>query len=127
MDIGESRVGNFLVLQPLGRIDSSTSPEFNTKLLQAVGAVSGGVIVDFAAIDYISSAGLRSLMTAIRQRKDRRVSVAALRPVIEEIFRIARFQHVIPIFRSVDAAVSAWDASAQSAEPAQEATGQAPA
>lgn len=108
MEIGESQLGSIVVLHPVGRIDGATSPDFQARLLQAVAAAAGGVIVDFVAVDYISSAGLRTLMTAMRQRKDRHVAVAALRPVIQEIFTIARFQHVVAIFASVEEAARSW-------------------
>ena len=115
MEIQEAYRDNISVLRPMGRIDSSTAPEFHSKLQEAVGAAEGGVIVDFSDVEYISSAGLRSLMTAIRQRKDRRLAAAALKPVIKEIFEIARFQHVIKIFGSVEQAASAWEPSAPTA------------
>jgi anti-anti-sigma factor len=110
MEIGESHLGTAVVLHPKGRVDGSTSAEFQARLLEAVTAAAGGVIVDFTDVDYISSAGLRALMTAIRQRKDRRLAAAALRPVLQEIFTIARFQHVVPIFASAEAAANSWDA-----------------
>ncbi|MBV9826860.1 MAG: STAS domain-containing protein [Alphaproteobacteria bacterium] len=96
------------ILHPVGRIDGSSSADFQTKLLEAIGRASGGVVIDFNEIDYISSAGLRALMTAVRQRKDRHLAVAGLRPVIVEIFEIARFQHVIKIFGTAAEAISSW-------------------
>ena len=108
MEMTESALGDVRILRPTGRIDGSTSPEFQTKLLEAVASASGGVVIDLTAIDYISSAGLRTLMTAVRQRKDRHLAVAGLRPVIVEIFEIARFQHVIKIFATPEEAVSSW-------------------
>ena len=112
MEIGQSQRGNVAILQPVGRIDGATSPEFQAKLLEASTGADGGVIIDFAAVDYISSAGLRTLMTAMRQRKDRRIAAVALRPVLQEIFAIARFQHVVAIFASVEEAANSWGATA---------------
>ncbi len=109
MEIGQSQVGNVLVLHPCGRIDGSTSPEFSARLLDAVGSGTSGVIVDFAEVDYISSAGLHALMKAIRQRKECRLAVAALHPIVQEIFQIARFQHVVQIFGSIEEATASWN------------------
>ncbi len=113
MDIAETQLGNIRILRPSGRIDSATSTEFQATLLKAVADAADGVIVDFAKVEYISSAGFRALMTARRQSKDRFLAVAGLQPVIEEIFNIARFQHVVPIFASVDAAANAKGAQAK--------------
>jgi len=108
VDIGQSQLGSLTVLRPLGRIDGATSAEFQATLLQAAADAPGGVVVDFADVDYISSAGLRALMTAVRQRKDRRIAAVALRPIIQEIFAIARFQHVVSVFGGPEEAASAW-------------------
>ena len=108
MEIGESHLGGIIVLSPQGRIDGNSAPDFQARLLRALQAGGEGVIVDLAAVDYISSAGLRSLMAATRQRKETRLAVASLSPVVQEIFTIARFRHVLPIFASPDEAVAAW-------------------
>ena len=77
MDIGERRQANILVLAPVGRIDYLTSTEFQARLLAAVTSGGADVVVDFSGVEYISSAGLRALMTASRQKpNERRLAVA---------------------------------------------------
>ena len=128
MNIGESRVGDHLVLRPVGRLDTQTTAAFQARLLELVAAGSADVIVDFAQVDYISSAGLRSLMAAVKAKpKGRRLAVAALNPLVQEIYTIARFQHVIPAFGSVDEAVAAWSPGAEpKAEPGAKAEAMSP-
>ena len=67
VDIGERRQANVLVLAPVGRLDNLTSAAFQTRLLAAVTSGSADVVVDLSGVEYISSAGLRALMTASRQ------------------------------------------------------------
>ncbi len=111
MDIGERRQANILVLAPVGRIDNLTSAEFQTRLLAAVTSSSADVVVDFSGVEYISSAGLRALMTASRQKpKERRLAVARLNAVVHEIFTISRFSHLVPVFATVEEASAAWEA-----------------
>jgi anti-anti-sigma factor len=111
MDIGERRHGNILVLAPVGRIDNLTSAEFQARLLAAVASSSVDVVIDFSAVEYISSAGLRALMTASRQKpKERRLAVARLNAVVHEIFTISRFSHLGPIFTTVEEASAAGEA-----------------
>ena len=115
MDIGERRQANVLVLAPVGRIDNQSSAAFQARLLAAVSSGSADVVVDFSGVEYISSAGLRALMTALRQKpKDRRLAVARLNAVVHEIFTISRFSHLVPIFATVEEAGAAWEAPAQS-------------
>ena len=111
MDIGERRQANILVLAPVGRLDNLTSAAFQARLLAAVTSSPVDVVVDFSGVEYISSAGLRALMTASRQKpKERRLAVACLHTVVREIFAISRFSHVVPVFATVDEANAAWQA-----------------
>lgn len=126
MDIGERRQANILVLAPVGRIDNLTSAAFQTRLLAAVGSGSADVVVDFAGVEYISSAGLRALMTASRTKpKERRLAVARLNAVVHEIFAISRFSHLVPIFATVEEASAAWAAASAQTKPAPARTGAA--
>src|SRR5438132_12923817 len=114
VDIGERRQANILVLAPVGRIDNLTSAEFQARLLAAVTADSADVVVDLSGVEYISSAGLRALMTASRQKpKERRLAVIRLNAVVHEIFTISRFSHLVPIFATVEEASAAWEAPVQ--------------
>jgi anti-anti-sigma factor len=115
VDIGERRQANILVLAPVGRIDNLTSTEFQARLLAAVTSGSADVVVDFSGVEYISSAGLRALMAASRQKpRERRLAVARLNAVVHEIFTISRFSHLVPVFATVEQAGAAWEAPPQS-------------
>jgi anti-sigma B factor antagonist len=110
MQIGEQRVGEVTVLRPAGRIDNETSPAFQAKVLSAVGGAPAAVLIDLSGVEYMSSAGLRALMMAAKQSKAAKgkLGVAALTPVVKEIFAISRFSHVVQVFDTQDAALAAW-------------------
>ncbi len=110
MEITERRQGDVAVLCPAGRIDNDTSAAFQDKLLATVGAAGASVVLDLAKVEYISSAGLRALMMASKQAKATkgRIAVAALGPVVKEIFAISRFSYVVPVFDSPADAIAAW-------------------
>src|SRR6516162_4417291 len=110
LEIGERRQASTLVLAPVGRIDNLTSAEFQKRLLAAVTSSSTDVVIDFSGVDYISSCGLHSLMTALRHKsKEQRIAVARLTEVAHEIFSISRFTHLVLIFATIDEACAAWD------------------
>ncbi len=117
MEIGESRIGNLLVLRPQGRLDNVTSAEFQPILLHAVTAGAADIVIDLSAVEYISSAGLRVLMTASKMKaRGRRLAVAGLHGIVREVFSISRFDHVIPVFGSVEEAAAEWERDSQTAE-----------
>jgi len=95
-----------LVAAPTGRIDHAAAGALERDLLPLVeraGADRGGVLLDFAGVDYISSVGLRVLMIASKSMRahGRPIAIAALRPVVSEIFTISRFDQVLPVFPDV--------------------------
>lgn len=63
MTIEQKRDGQSLTMAVKGRIDTLTSPELKTQIEGALDGVMD-LVLDFAEVDYISSAGLRTLMTA---------------------------------------------------------------
>ncbi|MGA7873010.1 MAG: STAS domain-containing protein [Candidatus Binatus sp.] len=109
MEIGERHDGDILVLLPAGRIDNDTSPAFQARLLSSLTPAGAAVLVDFSAVEYISSAGLRALMMGSKQSKASkgRLAVAALGPVVKEIFEISRFSLVVEVFDTAADALAA--------------------
>ena len=63
MTIEQKRDGQSLTMAVKGRIDTLTAPELKTQIEGALDGVMD-LVLDFAEVDYISSAGLRTLMTA---------------------------------------------------------------
>lgn len=99
------------ILAPHGRIDQNTAEGFLAELQDHLADCRAGtppVVLDFSGVDYISSVGLRALMVASRQVKAHqgKIAIAALQPLVREVFDIARFDLVIPCFESVEQALT---------------------
>jgi anti-sigma B factor antagonist len=109
MEIIEQHQDEIIVLNPAGRINNDTSPEFQTKLLACVGSGPNTVLIDFSGVEYISSVGLRALMTAAKQSKANggRLAVAGLTPMVKEIFSISHFSLVVQVFETTAEAIAA--------------------
>jgi anti-anti-sigma factor len=109
MAFGESTVGSAVLVKADGRIDMSNAEAFGAVLAAAVPRAKSGLIVDMAGVDYISSAGLRALMIAFRAAKaaGKGFGVAALTPLVLEIFTISRFNLVFPLYGGVGEALEA--------------------
>lgn len=110
MVLSERLADRALILAPAGRIDMTTSDQFRERLLPLVDdCIKKGwaVILDFSAVEYISSAGLRVLMLAAKQARTsgQTVAIAALQPVVLEIFQISRFDKMLPCYPGVSEAL----------------------
>ena len=112
MNFSARRYANAVVLSVEGRLDQDTCDAFRKDLLGHVeeSAHGGGaVVLDLGGLEYVSSAGLRCFMLASRQAKAQkgRIFVAALQPMVAEIFEISHFNLVFQIFGSVKDALAA--------------------
>ncbi len=93
-----------------GKIDAYTAPEVE-KALQALlekGVVK--IIVDFAQVNYISSAGLRVFLTALKQTRANNgdLKLVNLIPNVEKIFKLAGFTKIFNIMSDVASALNAF-------------------
>jgi len=112
MDAPVRQIGNVRVLAPQGRVDQATADGLRLALEPHVAACTANaapLVLDFSGVPYISSVGLRVLMLAGRQvtAQKGRLALAALQPVVREVFEISRFNMVFALYDSVDAAAAA--------------------
>lgn len=105
----EKKVGNASVLSPTGRIDVETTPPLQERLLPLLGQAGAAVVIDFTGVTYISSSGLRALMLGAKEAKAKggKLAVCALNETVSEIFRISRFNQVVPVYPDLSGALTA--------------------
>ena len=120
MKLTSQRYADTLVISPAGRLDHDNCDEFRTGLQPHLdnGARDGhGVVLDLSGLEYISSAGLRCFMLAAREAGNQggKVVLAALRPVVHEIFQISRFNMLFEIHGSVREALGSISPAAAAA------------
>jgi len=106
MDLPVRRFADVVVLSPIGRVDQTTAEGLKAGLAGFLARCATGqdtIVLDLAGVDYVSSVGLRVLMLTAKQAKAQggTVVVAALQPVVREIFDISRFSLVFETFGSV--------------------------
>jgi len=84
-----------------GRIDSRNASLFHKTIELELKEQDRGLILDFARVDYISSAGLRVVLQLAKlYRGDRKFAVCGLMPTVKEIFEISGFDQIIMIYDS---------------------------
>ena len=109
-----------IVAAPAGRIDHRSAAELETALaplLAQAGERKGSLVLDFAAVEYISSVGLRALMIAGKRMHARgaALAIATLQPVVAEIFAISHFNGLFRVYPSVREALAAMSPAALAA------------
>jgi anti-anti-sigma factor len=102
----ESPVGEVRCFTPQGRLDALTVPEFEGLLRDHLSRGTTKVLVDFQDVTYISSSGLRALLTVRRLARNQGgdVKLCRLSPRVYEIFEMVGFTQVFGIYDSVETA-----------------------
>ena len=89
-----------------GRLDASTTPVVEKKLAGLI-EVSSKIAIDFTNVDYLSSAGMR-LLLSLTKKMDAKGGQAAFFGMDEdvlEIIRMAGFERILKIFNTKDEAL----------------------
>ena len=86
-----------MTLTPDGRLDTSTAPELE-KALNKPGPEITLIVFDFAMVSYISSAGLRVLLTASKMMNGQGdVKVINANKTVLEVFEVTGFDGILNI------------------------------
>lgn len=106
----ESRLDGGVVVAALkGRLDAVTAPEFDSWFSGQVQAGKNRLVLDMSGLDYISSAGLRSLLAAAKKVKETSggIALCGVTGTVEEVFRISGFNSIFTIVPTLQEAMSA--------------------
>ena len=80
-----------------GRLDTTTAPELEKELKESLGGVSE-LTLDFAGLEYISSAGLRVLLSAQKtMNKQGGMKIKNVNETIAEIFEVTGFTDILTL------------------------------
>ena len=97
MTINKICSGSELTLAPEGRLDTVTAPELEAELKSSLEGVSS-LIFDFSGLEYISSAGLRVLLSAQKQMNIQgAMKLKNVNETIREIFEVTGFADILTV------------------------------
>ena len=107
MTITSTHAGDAVVLRVAGRLDAITSPEFEKTCQQCINSESRRMVVDFEAVDYISSAGLRAILLVGKTVRagGGAFGLSGLRGAVKATLEMAGFCSLFPIYDSIEAAL----------------------
>lgn len=106
MEIIHGTTGAYTVARVRERLDALSAPDFEQNLVKLIAVGNQDIVLDFSELDYISSAGLRSILAIAKQLRARQgeLRIAALQAKVKEVFDISGFNTILPIFDTVSAA-----------------------
>lgn len=97
MTINKNANGNELVIALEGRLDTTTAPQLDEDLKTSLNGVQN-LVFDFSKLEYISSAGLRVLLSAQKvMNKQGSMVIKNVNEEIHEIFEVTGFVDILTI------------------------------
>ena len=86
-----------LTLALTGRLDTTTAPELEAVIKENIAGVTN-LVMDFAGLEYISSAGLRVILSAQKtMNKQGEMVIRNVNETINEVFEITGFIDILTI------------------------------
>ena len=97
MEIYSNQTANKLEVRLVGRLDTTTAPQLEARLKQSLSGISE-LFFDFDGLEYISSAGLRVLLSAQKvMNKQGSMTLKNVCDDIREVFEITGFSDILTI------------------------------
>ena len=97
MTIEQNRIDNALTVALEGRLDTMTAPELEETLKTALEGVTE-LTFDLEKLDYISSAGLRVLLSAQKtMNRQGSMKVQHVNEIISEVFEVTGFSDILTV------------------------------
>lgn len=97
MNIEKTLNANELTIALTGRLDTTTAPQLEAELKTSLDGVSY-LLLDFAGLEYISSAGLRVLLSTQKaMNKQGKMVIRHVNETIFEVFEVTGFTDILTI------------------------------
>ena len=97
MTITENRNGDSLTIALEGRLDTSSAPELEAALQKVLPGIDE-LVFDFEKLEYVSSAGLRVLLTAHKALIGKKgMTIRGVNELIQEVFEVTGFSDILNI------------------------------
>ena len=97
MTINKKQTGDHLEIALEGRLDTMTAPELEAEMNKSLSGANT-LTLDFGKLDYISSAGLRVLLSAHKAMLGKGgMTVTNVNEVVQEVFDVTGFADILTI------------------------------
>ena len=97
MTIDKQQNGSELTLTLNGRLDTTTAPELENAIKENIADITN-LVMDFAGLEYLSSAGLRVILSAQKtMNKQGEMVIRNVNETINEVFEITGFIDILTI------------------------------
>ena len=109
-EVNISKVDNVTVLVVGGRVDSNTADQLGEALTSELEKGSVNLVADLEAVDYMSSAGLRELVAALKQVKQKNGDLHLASPTerVQEVLELSGLDSIFAVHQTRQDAIDSF-------------------
>ncbi|MBP2132484.1 anti-sigma B factor antagonist [Methanomicrobium sp. W14] len=110
MQVEYSDKNSVTIVRISGRFDGGSSPQAEADLNNIISEGKNRILVDLSGVDYISSSGLRVLLSAMKKIKPLggKIKCFALTSFVSEIFEMTGFSQIFEVYEDEEKALSSF-------------------
>jgi len=110
LNVKINEVNQKTVLRIEGRLDAASAPVLENKLTELISSGKTQLVLDFAKVDYLSSAGMRLLLSTTKKLKsaDGKLHFCSISEEVMEIIKMAGFERILSIYQTEQEAINAF-------------------
>lgn len=107
LDISEEVKSDVLVLKIKGRLDAVSSPMAEKRVFECINSGQYNILLDFSGIVYLSSAGMRMLLSTSKKLKglSGKLVVCSINNNVMDVLKMSGFDHVLEITDNIEEAL----------------------
>lgn len=109
MHITVENQGDIRIVRVEGRLDATSVPVLEKQLSHLIDANHKKILADFEKVDYLSSAGMRLLLSVTKKLKSHggKLAICAMNDDVMEIIKMAGFERIMNIYPTEKEALAA--------------------
>jgi anti-anti-sigma factor len=107
VNVKEELKGEILVLRMNGRLDAVSSPGAERIVFDFINSGQTKLLIDFAGVDYLSSAGMRMLLSVTKKLKTQsgKLVICAVTLNVMDVLKMSGFDHVLELTKTEEDAL----------------------
>jgi anti-anti-sigma factor len=109
MQISDEAVGGVCIVTARGRLDGAASGPFGERVQTLIGPERPKLLIDFTGIDFVTSAGLRAVLTILKKVKSVNglFALCGVQASVREVLEITGIAGMIQTYPGREAALAA--------------------
>lgn len=102
VEITDEKKGEVLIIRMRGRLDALSSPTAEKRVFDSINNGQNKLLMDFGGIEYLSSAGMRMLLSTTKRLKSLsgKLVVCSIPSNVMDVLKMSGFDHVIDFAKS---------------------------